>query len=284
MIDIILDTLLDTVKLIPFLFVTYLLMELIEHKTGEKAKAAISKAGSFGPVIGSLLGAFPQCGFSASASGLYAGGVVSAGTLIAVFLATSDEMLPVCISEHVSAGVIAKILINKVVLGILIGFTVDIVLKILKKDNSKKDIHSLCQNDDCHCEEGSVLRSALHHTLHITVFIFIIVFVMNLIIGFVGEERLGRAFVNIPVVGCAVSALIGLIPNCAASVVITELYLQGIISTGCMMSGLLAGSGLGLLILFRINKNLRQNAAILLTVYFSSVLIGIIFEVLKISF
>ena len=283
MIDLLLDAFIDTLKLIPFLFITYLLMELLEHKAGEKSKNIISRAGSFGPALGALLGAVPQCGFSAAAAGLFSGGVVSAGTVIAIFLATSDEMIPVCISEKVGADVIAKILIYKILLGIIFGFAADfIVKKIIKKDFSK-NIHSICSEENCHCEE-SILKSSVHHTIKITLFILIINIAVNGIIFAFGEDSLSKLFVSIPVLTSFVSAIIGLIPNCAASVVITKLYLEGIISTGSLMAGLLAGSGLGILVLFKTNKSLKQNILILSSVYAISVLCGILFDLFNITF
>ncbi len=274
MLDVLLDTLKDNAKLIVFLYATYLLMEFIEHKTSEKAEETIRKAGAVGPLAGGLLGIVPQCGFSASASGFYAGRVISLGTLIAVFLSTSDEMLPVCISEQADIRVIGKILAFKAVSGIVLGFAVDGVMRILKKGKKPEAIHCLCENDDCHCEEESIFLSALHHTIKIAVFILIITFALNTAIYFIGEDRLSRLFVDIPIVSCAVSGIVGLIPNCAASVVITELYLSGVINTGAMLAGLLTGSGIGLLVLFRTNKNIKENIGVALLVYILGVAAG----------
>ena len=281
--EVIIDTLLDSLKLLPFLFLTYLLMEFIEHKAGDRAAAAIGSAGKYGPLLGSLLGVVPQCGFSASASSLYSGGVITAGTLVAVFLSTSDEMLPVCISESVSGVTIAKILIYKVLIGIVIGFGLDLILKIAGKNPKEREIHSLCRDENCGCEEGSIFTSAFHHTLHIALFILAISFVLNTVIYFIGEENLSNLFVDVPVIGCAVSALVGLIPNCAASVVITELYISGVISAGCLMSGLLAGSGVGIPILFRLNKNSKQNFGIMAATYASAVVVGSLFDLMGVT-
>lgn len=284
MFDVLIDTLLDNLKLLGFLFLTYLLMEFIEHKTSEKAEDSIRKAGAFGPVIGGVLGVVPQCGFSASASSLYAGRIVSLGTLTAIFLSTSDEMLPVCISEQVSPSVIAKILATKAVCGIVFGLMIDLIMRLLNKGKKPADIHCLCENDNCHCEEESIFKSALHHTVKIAVFIFIITFILNTAIYYIGEDKIGRLFVNIPVLGCAVSALVGLIPNCAASVVITELFLTGVIDTGAMLAGLLTGSGIGLLVLFRLNKNIKENLAVTALVYAVGVLVGSAVQFAGVSF
>lgn len=282
--DVILDTLIDFAKLLPFLFLTYLLMEWLEHKTSEKAENSIRKAGRFGPVIGGLLGVVPQCGFSASASGLYAGGIITTGTLAAIFLSTSDEMLPICISEQVEVKAIIRILATKVILGVAFGLLIDLVLRLTGKGESKKDIHCLCESDDCHCEEENIFKSALIHTVKIAVFILIITFALNVLIFFAGEETLGKLFVNIPVVSCLISALVGLIPNCAASVVITELFLSGVISDGALISGLLAGSGLGILVLFRLNKNIKQNVTITAVIYALSVAAGAVIELTGIRY
>ncbi len=284
MTEVLLDTLLDTLKLIPFLFLTYLLMEYIEHKTGEKSEKRISRAGRYGPLPGALLGLVPQCGFSASAASLYSGGLISAGTLIAVFLSTSDEMIPILISEKVELRVLAEILLIKFTVAVIIGFAADILLRIFRKQGSDRQIKSLCQDENCHCEDEGIVRSAIHHTLKITLFILIITFALNTAVHFIGEDNLGKLFVNMPVAGCAVASLVGLIPNCAASVVITELYLSGIIGTGAMISGLLTGCGIGLLVLFRANKhNMKENIAFLAALYFSGVVVGVLTEAIGIS-
>lgn len=284
MLDVIFDTVLDSLKLLPFLFLTYLLMEFIEHKTSEKAESFVRRAGAFGPVIGGVLGVVPQCGFSASAASLYSGRIISLGTLVAIFLSTSDEMLPVCISHQVSAAVIGKILAVKVLSGIVFGFVIDLILRALNKEKKPVEIHGLCEQEHCHCEEESILKSAFHHTVKIALFILVISFALNTVIYFIGEDALSKIFVDIPVLGCAAAALIGLIPNCAASVVITELFLSGVISTGAMLSGLLTGSGIGLLVLFRLNKNRREDFAVAGLVFFLGVLVGSVFELTGISF
>ena len=267
MLDIILDTLLDSVKLLPFLFITYLLMEELEHKTGGKAKNRIRSAGKSGPVWGALLGVIPQCGFSAAASSLYAGHVITVGTLLAIFLSTSDEMLPIMISEAVAPVVIVKILAAKVIIGMISGLVVEFLyVGVMKKHEKEMDIHVVCEEEHCSCEDG-IFRSAFKHTLKIFVYILIISFLLNVVIGFIGEDTLAGFFTAMPLVGEAVAALVGLIPNCASSVVITELYLGGIIGAGAMMSGLLVNAGVGLLVLFRLNRDWKQNAGIVAALY-----------------
>lgn len=286
MIDVILDTLIDSVKLLPFLFITYLIMEFIEHKTGDKAKNIIKKSGKFGPLLGGVLGIFPQCGFSAAAANLYAGKVITLGTLIAIFLSTSDEMLPVLISEAAPISTILQILAIKLVIGIVIGFLVDLIGQALTKRNQEKkeevveeEIGHICEHEHCHCEEG-ILKSSIKHTINIFIFIVIISFIINTIIYFIGEENLSNLILNMPIVGPVIAGLVGLIPNCAGSVILTQLYLEQVISFGSMIGGLLVGSGIGILVLFRVNKDLKDNLKILGLLYLIGVICGVIIDLI----
>ena len=265
--EIILDSVIDSIKLLPFLFLTYLFMEWLEHKTGAAARKRIRTAGKFGPVWGGLLGVIPQCGFSAAASSLFAGRVITVGTLIAVYLSTSDEMFPIMISNAVPVVTIVKILTCKAVIGILSGLVLEYVYThILKKQEPDVDIHEICEEERCHCEHG-VISSAAFHTLKVFVYIFLISLVLNIIIGLVGEETLAGLFTGTPIAGELIAALVGLIPNCASSVVITQLYLDHIIGAGAMMAGLLVNAGVGLLILFRLNRDRVQNLKIVGVLY-----------------
>lgn len=279
-IDVILDSLTDSVKLLPFLFVTYLAMEYLEHKAGDKMQAAIRKSGKGGPVIGSILGVFPQCGFSAAASNLYAGRIITLGTLVAIYLSTSDEMLPIMISENVGIIMIAKILAFKVIVGMLAGFVIDFVFR---KQEKNMQIEHLCEQHHCHCEKG-IWKSALHHTVEIFFYILIISLVLNLVIELIGEEVLGNLILNRPVIGELIAGLVGLIPNCAASVIITQLYLKGVLNAGAMIAGLLAGSGVGILVLLRVNDDRKENLRIIGLVYVIGVAVGIVTELLGIGF
>lgn len=285
MLDVILDTLIDSIKLLPFLFITYLIMEYIEHKTGDKTKSIIKKSGKFGPLLGGILGIFPQCGFSAAAANLYAGRVITLGTLIAIFLSTSDEMLPVLISEAAPITVILKILFIKLLIGIIIGFIIDLIGQVLKKKKQKKEeiveqeIGHICEHEHCHCEEG-ILKSSIKHTISIFIFIIIISFVINTIIYFIGEENLSNLILNKPIIGPLIAGLVGLIPNCAGSVILTQLYLEQVISFGSMIGGLLVGSGIGILILFRVNKNMKENLKILGLLYLIGTICGIIIDLI----
>lgn len=317
MLDVVQDTLIDAVKLLPFLFITYLIMEYIEHKMGEKSKKAIKKAGKWGPIIGSLLGAFPQCGFSVSATNLYAGRVITLGTLIAVYLSTSDEMVPIFISEAISPIVILKILLIKIVIGMIAGILIDLAVRLTHKkikknrikniniSNSNTNIQSnkelvkqnvrtedaideeeivhICEEEHCHCNESGIWKSALSHTLNIFAFILLVTFIINTAVHFVGEETIASWVLNKPVIGPMIASLIGLIPNCAASVIITNMYLNNVISLGSMISGLLTGAGVGLAVLFKTNKNkLKENLEIVILLYAIGVISGIILDLLKV--
>ena len=275
--DILLDCVIDTIKLLPFLFLTYLLMEYIEHKTSEKTKIMIRKAGKLGPLFGGILGAVPQCGFSAAAAGFYSGRVITVGTLIAVFLSTSDEMLPILLSSQIPLPVILKIVSLKAVIGIAAGFVIDFLFRRFNQRKIGVSIHDLCMNENCQCEEG-IFPSALKHTLNIAVFIFAITFLLNLGISVIGEENLGGMILNQPVIGEILAGIIGLIPNCAASVVITTLYMEGAMRAGAMMAGLLVGAGVGILVLFRTNKNVIENLKITGLLYGTGVLCGMIID------
>ena len=280
--DVILDSLIDTIKLIPFLLITYIIMEFIEHKTSHKTKDAIKKSGKFGPFIGGLLGIVPQCGFSAAASSLYSARIITLGTLIAVFLSTSDEMLPILISEAVDIKTILSILLIKLVIAVLVGFIIDLFFRRkFETSEDEPEIKDLCEHEHCHCEHG-IIRSAIKHTLSITIYILIISFILNLIIYFIGEDRLSHLLNSTPVVGPIISALVGLIPNCASSVIITQLYLSGVLNFATMIAGLLVNTGVGLLILFRTNKDLKENIKITILLFAIGVIFGIIFDLIGI--
>lgn len=295
MLEIIEETLIDAVKLLPFLFITYLIMEYIEHKMGHKTKSAIKKSGKWGPIIGSILGVFPQCGFSVSATNLYAGRVITLGTLIAVYLSTSDEMLPIFISEAVSPVIILKILGIKLIIGMIAGVILDLFVNLIIKNKNKKivqqneedseedEIGHMCEEEHCHCNESGILKSAIHHTLSILVFIVLITFIINTVVYFVGEETIAGWILNKPVIGPVIASLIGLIPNCAASVIITNMYLENVISLGSMISGLLTGAGVGLAVLFKTNSKIKENIWIIILLYAIGVISGIMIDLIGIT-
>ena len=281
--DSLLDAAADTARLIPFLLLTYVLMEYMESRTEEKTTNLLAGVGRLGPLIGGALGAVPQCGFSAAASSLYAGGVISIGTLLAVFLSTSDEMLPIFISSSVPVSTILHVLLLKLVIGAASGFALDSALRLTRyRYKTEKRIHDLCEQEHCGCDEdGGILRSAFIHTMHIVVFIFAISFLITLAVEGLGEEFVAGFFSRTPVAGVLIAALIGLIPNCAASVIITQLYLEGLLGMGQMMAGLLVGAGVGLLVLFRTNRHFKENVKIAMILYAFGVFWGLLIEALQ---
>ncbi len=283
MLEIIRDTLIDGIRLLPFLFITYLLMEYIEHKMAEKSKKAIQKSGKFGPVIGGMLGIFPQCGFSVSATNLYAGRVITLGTLISVYLSTSDEMIPILISEAVEPIVIIKILAIKLIIGMIAGILIDFIYNLRPDKSEKNEIGHLCEEEHCHCDKEGILKSALNHTIHIFAFILIVTFIINILVHFIGEETIENFLLNKPILGPMISALIGLIPNCAASVIITNMYIENVISVASLIAGLLTGAGVGLAVLLKTNKNLKQNLLIIGLLYAIGVISGILLQFIGIQ-
>ena len=303
----------DTLYLIPFLWVTYLAMEWLEHKTGERTQNAIRHAGAAGPIVGAFLGVVPQCGFSAVAATLYAGRVITLGTLFAVFLSTSDEMLPIFLAEAVPANTILSIMGAKVVIGMVMGFIVDAVLRLARRDKDHLRIHELCEQDQCGCNHDcrtceaaperayehhddvehthshghgwkGILLSATKHTVQVTLFIFAITIVLNIVLETVGEEALARLLGDNPAFSVFATALVGLIPNCAASVVIAQLYVEGVLGAGAMLAGLLVSAGVGLLVLVRANRPWRQNAAIIALLYVIGVFWGLVCNALGVVF
>lgn len=337
--DALLDAVLDTAKLIPFLFITYMGMEYLEHKAEKHTTGMLEKAGHFGPLIGAAVGILPQCGFSAAASSLFAGGVISVGTLIAVFLSTSDEMLPIFISEGVHPATMLRILATKAILGLISGFLLDVFMRHGRHTKApEKHIHDLCVHEHCDCNEEEeeealhteaahtheanaddhahrhvaeehhshehaaahahaghhhhhhpkgfmgIAMPALHHTVQITGFIFFITLIITLLVEGIGAEALGHFLSGKPIVGVFLAGVVGLIPNCAASVSITQLYLMGILNAGQMMAGLLVGAGVGLLVLFRTNDHPNENLRITIMLYGLGVFWGLVIEYLGIVF
>lgn len=326
----------DTLYLVPFLFVTYVLLEALEHKAGNKAAVLIQKAGKAGPAVGALLGVVPQCGFSAAGSVLYASRAITLGTLFAVLLSTSDEMLPLFIAAQVDIQVMVGIMACKVVIGMAMGFAVDALLRVRMRHLSKKQRAALqlsdlaahesyhahahphshdhhhegcdehhhnhsghvvdgeglapdpCEIDDCGCHEeatwADVLWCAAKHTLQVSVIVYLISLALVAVLEVAGEEAIAAFLAGNPGIAILGSALVGLIPNCGASVVITELYLDGMLGTGAMMAGLLVSAGVGILVLFSENRNVRQNLIILAALFAMGVFWGFVLEVAGIAF
>ena len=323
-IDVLLDAVHDTAELVPFLLLTYIAMEALEHGTEGKAERLIASADKSGPVVGSLLGAVPQCGFSAMAATLYAGRVISAGTLVAVILSTSDELIPVFMARGAQVGTLGSIIGVKVVIGIVVGLLVDVVLRALHRaGDGHPHIAELCERAHCHCggvdsahtsdrnqhndeldhvvhghghnhghehhhdHDGHgrwwhIVRSACVHTVEVTLFIFVISLVFGLIIEWAGQDALAELLGIHPVRATFLAALIGLIPNCGASVAIAELFLDGTLATGPMLAGLLVSGGMGLLVLFRTNFDQHQNVEIAAFIYAVGVVCGLLVNALGI--
>ena len=269
------EFLLDNLLLLPFLFVTYLALEMMEARADGALERSLGRTRRFGPLFGALSGAFPQCGFSAAAASLYAGGAITVGTLIAVFLSTSDELIPVLISEKVPVALICKILAVKVVAGVIVGFAVNAVMNLLGRGGAHLHVDELCAHSRCSCKErNGVLMPALVHTAEIFVFILVISGAVELTLHYVGEDGLRGLILNRPWAGEAIAGLLGFIPNCAVSVTGAQIYLKSGMSAGALMAMSLTGSGVGLLVLFRTNRHWKVNVTIMAILYVTGVLLG----------
>lgn len=272
MLEVIQDTLLDTIKLLPFLFVAFLIIEFIEHKLSNKQENIISKSGKLGPIVGALLGAVPQCGFSVLATNLYVTRIISLGSLISIYLSTSDELIPLMISHNAPLTKILSIVSIKVVIGMISGFLIDLFIR-----KTTKSDFVLCEDEDCDCDH-SIIKSSLIHTLKIAFFILIITFLINILFHYVDLSFLESALKNNKILTPFIASLIGLIPNCASSVMISELYLNNLISLGTTLSGLLTGSGVAIMVLVRKNKNISENLFIIGLIYIIGVIWGLLFN------
>lgn len=277
-----LHTLADTVSLIPFLFLTYLLMEFLEHRARNTTERLLRGSGRVGPLLGGALGILPQCGFSVAASGLYTGRIITTGTLVAVYLSTSDEMLPLLISGGRDPLLILRLLGVKFLVGVIAGFCVDLIASLLRRRGlgaqREASIEDLCARENCNCGERFWL-SALKHTAYITLFLLFFGFLVNLLVEGVGEEAIKSLVSDRPILSSLLAALVGLVPNCASSIALTSLYLEGVISVGAMLSGLFVNAGVGLAVLFRNNRPVRDSFRILLILFLISVIAGIFIDV-----
>ncbi len=278
MVDIIQDTLIDSLKLIPFLFIAFLIIELIEHKLKDKTKEIVSQSGKLGPLIGGILGLLPQCGFSVIATNLYITRIISLGTLIAIYLVTSDEMLPILMANQVPLKLIGTILLIKFLIGMIVGYIIDL---IFRKKNKKKVNYEICDEDHCGCHHShNIIKSSIIHTLKTIIFLTLFMFIINVLFEYLGHHYLVNLFLKDSLLAPFITSLIGLIPNCGASIMITELYLKEALGFGSMIGGLLTGSGVALLVLFKSNKNFKENLSILGIVYSVGVITGIVIELL----
>jgi len=277
--DCIYDGLIDTLKILPYLFVTFIILELIEHKLSKKNQKVLANNKRFGPVIGGFLGALPQCGFSTMAANLFSSRVITMGTVIAVFLSTSDEMIPIMLSEQVNVLSMLNIVLLKVVIGIIVGIVVDLIYRS-NDEKTSKEIKNMCEEEKCSCDKDGIIISTIKHTFKIGLFILIANLLINIIIFEVGENNLSNILTHNNIITYFLASLIGLIPNCASSVIMTELYLSNIITIGNLLSGLLTGSGLGILLLFKSNKKMKENIIILSVVYLVGVIVGILVDII----
>ena len=272
------EPIIDTLKILPLLFLAYLLMELLEKKASKKMENALGKLGKAGPIIGSLLGCVPQCGFSGASANLYTAGVITEGTLIAVFLSTSDEAIVLMLSSLAPFEIIGKLILVKILIGVVFGYLIDFINK--KRKITKVPV-DMCQDCGCDEEEG-IFKPALHHTLKIGLFIFIVNFVLFNIASVLGEDFINKILLSGSVFQPFITGLVGLIPNCAVSAAITELYASGTLSFGSAVAGLCSGAGVGLAVLFKANPIKKENLRIIATLYFIAVFSGILLNLLGI--
>lgn len=270
--EVILDALLDSLKSLPFLFGAYLLIEFLEHRASRRLTAALSRLGPFGPLGGALLGCVPQCGFSVAAANFYAGRLISPGTLLAVFLATSDEAVPILLSRPGALPALGRLLAVKLVAAAFFGLLADVLAKRFFRPAPGQPFRGLCE--DCGCGEKGIARSALRHTVQVFLFLLLVNLALGAAIHFVGSGAISRALLSGSVFQPLLAALLGFVPNCAASVLLTELYLEGSLSFGSAVAGLCTGAGLGLAVLLRVNKNWKENLVLILALYASAVLTG----------
>ena len=271
----------DTLHLLPFLYVTYVVMEALERYASDKIHVLIQRGGSWGAVIGALCGVFPQCGFSAAAATLYSAGVISMGTVLSVFLSTSDELLPIFVAEGVGASKIVTILGLKVIIGMIVGLIVDFYLRYHHEQHVDTDhIHDLCEAEHCDCDDGhtSIWLAAFKHTVMVSIFIYVATAIMAFIFHAFGEDAITQFMIAHKNMSVVISALVGLIPNCAASVLISQLYIDGVLSFAAMMSGLLVAAGVGLLVLFRTNRDMKNNVKIVGILFVAGVFSGFILQ------
>lgn len=273
------DLIKDNLLLLIFLFIAFYIIEYIENKANKKTINIIKKSKNYGPLLGGILGATPQCGLGVMATNLYITKLISIGTLISIYLSTSDEMLLILIGSKVELSKILIIIFIKILVGIIFGFIIDFIY-MKSRGKEKIEIDAICKEEHCHCEDN-ILKSATIHTLKTFAFILIITILLDLVIGYIGEDTISNFLINNKIVSPFLASLVGLIPNCAASVVITELYISNLITFGTMIAGLLTGSGVALLVLFKSNKSIKDSLTITVIIYSIGVFIGILFNLIN---
>lgn len=270
--DILLDTGMDCLKMLPFLFVAFLILEALEHYSSAFTNRILVKVGAAGPIVGALAGCVPQCGFSVMAANLFAGGVLSVGTLVSVFIATSDEAILILMGNPGRGREILFLLAVKVVIAIMAGYLVDL---FWKRRGNPKHLEDLCHDCGCHDHHG-IIRPALNHTVKIVIYLFLFSGALNLLTETIGIDKLSSILLGNTIFQPFAAALIGLIPNCAASVILTQLYLDNVLSFASVIAGLSTGAGVGLIVLFKMNSDKKENFKIIGILYLTAVVSGVI--------
>lgn len=274
--DVLFDAVLDTFKMLPFLFLAFLIIEFLEHKAQDKIKALFTRAGSAGPAVATILGCIPQCGFSVMSANLYSSGIITLGTLIAVFLSTSDEAIILLATAHNGGFEIFKLLVTKIVIAFICGYIIYFIEKKKHKPHHHHS-HDLCEHDHCGCEEnGGILRPALIHTVKVFGFLLLFTIIIDLAVAIIGTDALSHLLLSESVFQPLLSAVIGFIPNCASSVLLTQLYIEGTLSFGSLIAGLCTNAGAGMLILFRDKSKIKESLKILVILYACAVIPGVI--------
>lgn len=278
--EVILDSVLHSLKILPFLFVAFLVIEFLEHKAQDKIKHLFTSAGTFGPAVATILGCIPQCGFSVMSANLYSSGIIALGTLIAVFLATSDEAIILLAAAENGSFEIFKLLATKIVISLFFGYLIYFIEK-KKHTHHHHHSHDLCEQDHCGCEEdGKILRPTLIHTVKVFGFLLLFTIIIDVFVAYIGTEGLSQILLSDSIFQPFLSAIIGFIPNCASSVLLTQLYIEGTLTFGSLIAGLCANAGAGLLVLFRNKSKFKENLKILGILYACSVIPGIILHII----
>lgn len=281
LLELIFDAVIDTFKVLPFLFIAFLVIEFLEHKAQDKIKHLFARAGIMGPTIATISGCIPQCGFSVMSANLYSSGIITLGTLIAVFLATSDEAILLLATAPNGSFEILRLVITKIVIALFFGYIIYFIEKSKHNHHHHHHTHDLCEQDHCGCEEdGKILKPALIHTVKVFGFVLIFTIIIDLLVAFIGTEALSRILLSESIFQPLLSALIGFIPNCASSVLLTQLYIEGSLSFGSLVAGLCTNAGAGLLVLFRNKAKLRDNLKIVGILYLCAILPGIILHII----
>lgn len=269
---------LDSIKILPFIFLMYLLIEYFEHKNNTGLSHLLMKSKRFGPVYGALLGSIPQCGFSVIAADLFSKKAVTTGTLIAIFVATSDEAVPIILSHPQKAYLVAEVIGIKIIIAVICGVLIDLFYKAHPENVCHKEEHHEHFHGNCESCDGGILKSAIKHSVKIFAFVFIVTLIFTFLLESVGEDALGSYLMKNTAIQPFVAALIGLIPNCAASVILTQAFLAGAISFGSLIAGLSSGAGVGILLLFKKNSHFKQSLGIVGILYIIGALSGVILQ------